>query len=242
MSMLVGIVAALGASFKTIVIVIVVFLWAQYARQARAETLSVRVQDFVARARVSGASDVRIMLRHIFPNVFNSLVVLATLNVGFVIILEATLSFLGAGIPRPQPAWGLMVAEGGIPFGTDATFDNFCASSTGTCTSPESTLSTGSLTPSVLEGQNAASQSFTVQNSAGGGTTLSYSISDDAGWLSVSPTSGTSTGEADTIDVNYATSGLAAGGYNATITVSDAAAVNTPQTVAVTLTVTAPTA
>ena len=98
------IVAALGASFKTIVIVIVVFLWAQYARQARAETLSVRVQDFVARARVSGASDVRIMLRHIFPNVFNSLVVLATLNVGFVIILEATLSFLGAGIPRPQPA------------------------------------------------------------------------------------------------------------------------------------------
>lgn len=106
------IVAALGASFKTIVIVVVVFLWAQYARQARGETLSVRVQDYVARAKVSGASNGRIMLRHVFPNVFNSLVVLATLNVGFVIILEATLSFLGAGIPRPQPAWGLMVADG----------------------------------------------------------------------------------------------------------------------------------
>ena len=52
------------------------------------------------------------MLRHIFPNVFNSLVVLATLQVGFVIILESTLSFLGAGIPRPTPAWGLMVADG----------------------------------------------------------------------------------------------------------------------------------
>lgn len=106
------IVSALGASFKTIIIVVVVFLWAQYARQARGETLSVRVQDYVARAKVSGASNARIMLRHIFPNVFNSLVVLATLNVGFVIILEATLSFLGAGIPRPQPAWGLMVADG----------------------------------------------------------------------------------------------------------------------------------
>lgn len=105
-------VAALGASFKTIVIVLVIFLWAQYARQARGETLTVRVQDYVSRAKVSGASNARIMLRHVFPNVFNSIVVLATLQVGFVIILESTLSFLGAGIPRPQPAWGLMVADG----------------------------------------------------------------------------------------------------------------------------------
>lgn len=105
-------VTALGASYETIVIVLVIFLWAQYARQARGETLTVRVQDFVARARVAGASDARIMLKHIFPNVFNSLVVLATLQVGFVIILEASLSFLGAGIPRPNPAWGLMVSDG----------------------------------------------------------------------------------------------------------------------------------
>jgi len=105
-------VSALGASFKTIIAVLIIFLWAQYARQSRGETLTVRVQDFVARARVSGVSDMRIMLKHIFPNVFNSLVVLATLQVGFVIILESTLSFLGAGIPRPTPAWGLMVADG----------------------------------------------------------------------------------------------------------------------------------
>ncbi len=105
-------VSALGASYETIVIVLVIFLWAQYARQARGETLTVRVQDFIARARVAGASDARIMLKHIFPNVFNSMVVLATLQVGFVIILEASLSFLGAGIPRPNPAWGLMVADG----------------------------------------------------------------------------------------------------------------------------------
>ena len=105
-------VTALGASYQTIVIVLVIFLWAQYARQARGETLTVRVQDYIARAKVAGASDARIMLKHVFPNVFNSLVVLATLQVGFVIILEASLSFLGAGIPRPNPAWGLMVSDG----------------------------------------------------------------------------------------------------------------------------------
>ena len=105
-------VTALGASFATIIVVLVLLLWAHYARMARGETLSVRVQDFVARSRVAGSSHPRIMVRHIFPNVFNSLVVLATLQVGFVIILESTLSFLGAGIPRPTPAWGLMVADG----------------------------------------------------------------------------------------------------------------------------------
>ena len=105
-------VTALGASFATIIVVLVLLLWAHYARMARGETLSVRVQDFVARSRVAGSSHPRIMARHIFPNVFNSLVVLATLQVGFVIILESTLSFLGAGIPRPTPAWGLMVADG----------------------------------------------------------------------------------------------------------------------------------
>ena len=105
-------VAALGASFATVITVLVLLLWAHYARMARGVTLSVRSADFIARARVAGCSNARIMLRHIFPNVFNSLVVLATLQVGFVIIIESTLSFLGAGIPRPNPAWGLMVADG----------------------------------------------------------------------------------------------------------------------------------
>ena len=105
-------VAALGASFATVITVLVLLLWAHYARMARGVTLSVRSADFIDRARVAGASNARIMLRHIFPNVFNSLVVLATLQVGFVIVIESTLSFLGAGIPRPNPAWGLMVADG----------------------------------------------------------------------------------------------------------------------------------
>jgi peptide/nickel transport system permease protein len=105
-------VAAVGPSFATVIIVLVILLWARYARLVRAETLSIKERDFIARARVAGASHTRIMARYIFPNVVNSLVVLATLQVGYVILLESALSFLGAGLPRPTPAWGLMIADG----------------------------------------------------------------------------------------------------------------------------------
>ena len=105
-------VAAMGPSFATVIIVIALVVWTSYARLVRGETLSLRVQDFVARAKVSGCSTPRILFRHIFPNVTNTIVVLATMEVGQVILLESTLSFLGAGIPLPTPAWGLMVADG----------------------------------------------------------------------------------------------------------------------------------
>ena len=105
-------VSAVGPSFGTVITVIALIIWARYARQARAETLTVREQDFVARARVAGASHIRIMVRYIFPNIVNTLTVLATLQVGSIILLESTLSFLGVGIPRPTPAWGVMVADG----------------------------------------------------------------------------------------------------------------------------------
>jgi len=105
-------VAALGPSFTTVIVIITVFLWSRYARQIRGETLSIKERDFIARARVAGASHFRIMFRYILPNVVNTLIVLATLQLGFVILLESTLSFLGAGIPRPTPAWGMMVADG----------------------------------------------------------------------------------------------------------------------------------
>ena len=105
-------VAAVGASFATVVGVTAVLLWARYARQVRGETLSIRERDFVARARVAGASHFRIMLRYIFPNVVNTLTVLATLQIGAVILLESALSFLGAGIPRPTPTWGSMISDG----------------------------------------------------------------------------------------------------------------------------------
>jgi hypothetical protein len=100
---------------------------------------------------------------------------------------------------------------------------------------PEIDLSTGSMSASCTAGGNASDQSFAVSNSGGG--TLSYTITDNQDWLSCSPASGTSTGEPDTITVSFATSGLAAGTYNATITVSDSNASNNPRTIAVALTV-----
>ncbi len=103
---------SVGPSFQTVIIVVTFVLWALYARQVRGEVLSIRERDFVARARVSGASHLRIIFRHILPNAANTIIVLATLQVGSVILLEAGLSFLGVGIPKPTPAWGLMVADG----------------------------------------------------------------------------------------------------------------------------------
>ena len=104
--------AVRGPSIDNVLIVICLFLWSRYARLIRGETLLLKSQDFIARAQVSGASDLRIMYKHIMPNLANTIIVLATLQIGFVIILEASLSFLGAGVPRPNPAWGLMVADG----------------------------------------------------------------------------------------------------------------------------------
>lgn len=101
-----------GPSLGLVVLVVVFVIWGFFARQVRAETLSLRERDFVARARVAGASGGRIVLRYILPNIMNTIIVLATLQIGVVIILEATLSFLGIGIPRPAPAWGLLVADG----------------------------------------------------------------------------------------------------------------------------------
>jgi len=103
---------AFGPSFRSIIVVITVVLWAFYARQVRGETLSLREATFVDRARVAGASNFRIIVTHILPNLVNTLIVLATLQVAVVIIMEATLSFLGVGLPRPNPSWGIVVADG----------------------------------------------------------------------------------------------------------------------------------
>jgi peptide/nickel transport system permease protein len=101
-----------GPSFTNIIIVISLTLWSQYARMARGETLKIRNEDYVDLARTSGLSDLRIILRHILPNIAPALIVIATLQVGIVIVLEASLSFLGVGVPPPAPSWGSMVADG----------------------------------------------------------------------------------------------------------------------------------
>jgi peptide/nickel transport system permease protein len=103
---------SLGAGLRTIVIAITVIIWARFARVVRGEVLGVKARDFVSLARVHGCSSFRIMLVHIVPNVMNTFMVLLTLHIGFVIIVEASLSFLGAGIPPPTPSWGQMVADG----------------------------------------------------------------------------------------------------------------------------------
>jgi peptide/nickel transport system permease protein len=105
-------VVVLGGSMATTVFAVALVLWARYARVIRGEVLSLRERDFIAQARIAGCSSTRIIAIHLFPNILNTLVVLLSLQVGWVIIVEASLSFLGAGIPPPTPTWGSMIAEG----------------------------------------------------------------------------------------------------------------------------------
>jgi peptide/nickel transport system permease protein len=101
-----------GPSMWNIVIILGAVYWTRYARVIRGEVLSLREREFVKLAEIAGASRARVILRHILPNVLNSAMVLASLTIGVVIIAEASLSFLGVGVPPPQPAWGSMLAEG----------------------------------------------------------------------------------------------------------------------------------
>ncbi len=105
-------VAVSEPSFRNVVLVIALLLWPRFARQIRGETLAIKEYDFVALAVVAGRSSAWIIRRHIFPNVVPTLLVISTLQVGYVILLEGTLSFLGVGVPPPNPAWGLMIADG----------------------------------------------------------------------------------------------------------------------------------
>jgi len=105
-------VAVSEPSFRNVILVIALLLWPRFARQVRGETLAIKEQDFVALAVVAGRSSAWIISRHIFPNVVPTLLVICTLQVGYVILLEGSLSFLGVGVPPPNPAWGLMIADG----------------------------------------------------------------------------------------------------------------------------------
>ena len=102
----------LGPSFGLLLGLLSFLIWGHFARQVRAEVLVIVTMDYVAASRSCGASPVRIMYRHIFPGVISIVVVVGTLQVGAVVLAEASLSFLGAGVPSPTPAWGSMVAEG----------------------------------------------------------------------------------------------------------------------------------
>ena len=101
-----------GPGLTNLVIVVTLLLWSLYTRQIRAETLSIKQRDFVLAAKVVGCSPWRIIGVHIFPNLIPTVIVLATLQVGWVILLESAMSFLGVGLSPPKAAWGLMVADG----------------------------------------------------------------------------------------------------------------------------------
>lgn len=102
----------LGPGIWTVTMAISLFVWASFARVIRGEVLSLKQRDFIALSVVHGCSPMRVMFVHIGPGVLSLWAVLATLNAGGVIISEASLSFLGAGIPPPEPSWGQIISEG----------------------------------------------------------------------------------------------------------------------------------
>lgn len=104
--------AVMGPGFWSVYVALAVALWVNYARLVRGETLRIREMEYVAAARTIGVSERRILFTHVLPNVVHSILVLATLDMAFVIIFEASLTFLGLGIQPPTPTWGFMLSEG----------------------------------------------------------------------------------------------------------------------------------
>lgn len=106
------VVVVFGQGFAILVVVLALLSWPGAVRLVRAQTLALRTRDYVALSKVAGAGTGRILYRHILPGVLDVVVVTATLHAGTIILTEATLSFLGAGVPAPNPSWGSMVADG----------------------------------------------------------------------------------------------------------------------------------
>ena len=112
-----------GPSLPLLLGLLAFLIWGGFARQVRGEVLVLKEMDYVALAKVTGASTPRILYKHILPGVINTVVVVATIQVGNIILAEASLSFLGAGVPPPTPAWGSMVALGRL-YVVDAWWDS----------------------------------------------------------------------------------------------------------------------
>ncbi len=106
------VVIALGQTMTILLILLALTAWTAFVRNVRGEVLTLKERDYVALAKVAGASTFRILVWHVLPGTINTIIVIATLRVGALILTEAILSFLGAGIPPPTPAWGAMVNDG----------------------------------------------------------------------------------------------------------------------------------
>lgn len=109
--MALALVSAIGPGLWNIVIVMILTNWARYARLVRSEVIAIKERDFVLLARIAGVSKVTIALRHVLPNAFNSVAILAILDVGRAMMLESALSFLGLGVQPPSVSWGVMLAD-----------------------------------------------------------------------------------------------------------------------------------
>jgi peptide/nickel transport system permease protein len=112
LALLVTLNAVFGGNLWTVILIIGTTVWASYARVSRADVLSMREREFVLAARASGAASGRIIRRHVLPNILGPIIVIASLDIGSIIILESALSFLGLGVKPPTPSWGGMLADG----------------------------------------------------------------------------------------------------------------------------------
>lgn len=106
------VVSTMGQNFGILVVLLSVHAWSTFTRQIRAETLQIKHSDYIQLAQVVGASTPRLLSRHVLPGLVSTITVIATLEVGTIILTEAILSFLGVGIPPPTAAWGSMIADG----------------------------------------------------------------------------------------------------------------------------------
>jgi peptide/nickel transport system permease protein len=113
-SLFIGILVAvsLGGGVTSVVIAISLILWSSFARIIRADVIAIKNREFITLARLVGCSHLRIIIVHVLPNILSTAMVLISITLGEVILMEAALSFLGAGIPPPNPSWGSMVAQG----------------------------------------------------------------------------------------------------------------------------------
>jgi peptide/nickel transport system permease protein len=100
-----------GPGVWNVVLILALVFWSRYSRAVRGEVLALRERDFVKLAEINGVGKARIIARHLIPNVMNTVMVLFSLQVGVAVIIEASLSFLGVGVPPPEPSWGLMMAQ-----------------------------------------------------------------------------------------------------------------------------------
>jgi len=100
-----------GPGIWNVVLILALVFWSRYSRAVRGEVLALRERDFVKLAEINGIGKLRIIWRHMIPNVMNTVMVLFSLQVGVAVIIEASLSFLGVGVPPPEPSWGLMMAQ-----------------------------------------------------------------------------------------------------------------------------------